>query len=238
MQIFCLPHAGGSQSAFARWRRHDRSFDIRVQTWADAIPEAGARHAMDKVAATIGERIAGNAGSDFCLVGASAGARLAYRIAEWLEDQRPGRVPTAVVMIAPPPAQLASGVEQLLRLDDAGFVAALRALGGVPAGADISGRVWRPFVTRTRRQLELIAGETEISCRRGSYPVHFMAGLRDPLLPPSALPSWMKALGGDCQLSVWPGDHFFWQHNEGLVEFILDKLHPYRGVQQPTTACA
>lgn len=221
MQVFCLPHAGGGRSAFAAWDVAMSGVEIIVEPWAQYVPTAGGRGTMDRVVQKVAERIAKLARGDLRLVGASAGARLAYRVAEWLSRHRPEHAPSEVFMLAPPLVNVAGPLERLLKLDDAALVAVLTQLGGIPLNEGVSPQILSIFLRRTRRQLEMIASETSVSRKLGRYALKIIGGDSDPLLSITSLASWSSVVGLDSQTLVWPGDHFFWRDNDDLLELIV-----------------
>jgi surfactin synthase thioesterase subunit len=223
IRLFCLPHAGGSAMAYARWRR-------LLPSWIAAelveFPGRGAR--MDEPLGTdphdLAWQLAGEIGDrldrPYALFGHSLGAVVAYELAHGL-----------IARGAPPPLVLfASGTEAPSVRDDsdwrrprsdAELIAELRAIRGTPEEAIASAELMETFLPILRADFLMCGAFAYRQRPKLPCPIHTLGGTEDDCAV-AALEAWGRETEAGFRLDLLPGDHFFLHEHQaevlGLIE--------------------
>ncbi|MGJ4889074.1 thioesterase II family protein [Bradyrhizobium sp. HKCCYLRH3099] len=211
MRLFCLPHAGGSATVYARWKR-------LLPSWIDVVPlelpGRGAR--MDEPLHTdlsvladqlAAELIGAKLASPYVLFGHSLGGLIGFELAHRL-----------LALGAPRPRLLiVSGTEAPAMRDDSRWReplgddelrSELLRLDGTPREVFASREIMQGALPVLRADF-LMCG-TYVYQRRHQLPcpIHVFGGDRDETRP-DALAGWRAETAASFAMDMLPGGHFF-----------------------------
>ena len=209
IKLVCLPHAGGSASAFFAFSAAVNSvaevivvqYPGRQDRWRDR-PASDLRALADQVTDAVQAGVAG----PVALFGHSMGGAVAFEVAQRLEQA--GREPLRLFASGgrAPSLERSEGIHLL---DDAGLVDELVKLGGTD-----------PRLLADREMLDLMlpgvrADYTAIETYRApddarvACPITVLVGDDDPRTTLAQARTWERHTSADCDVLVYPGGHFY-----------------------------
>ncbi|MCO5994304.1 thioesterase II family protein [Actinoallomurus rhizosphaericola] len=227
VQMFCVPHAGGTASAFRRW--NDQIGDglaVIPLELAGRGPRANDPFSPDVPAAVtdlIDQLTSKRDGSLFVLFGHCMGAVIAFEMARRLRgaDDEPVLL---VVSGRNPPHLPNEWSRKVAPLSDDELFTELVAVGGVPKG--LSRAMARAFLPIFRADQAMVRGYDAGGPEpRISQPVLALAGDDDFMTSDSLLPGWADYTERSVTVCKLPGNHYFvynWVAEVG--QFIREQL--------------
>lgn len=221
-RIFCIPYAGGSAAAYARWRT---LADERVDLIPVQLPGRGARirerpvDRLDRLAAMLAEALGPRLDRPFALFGHSMGALLAFETARTL--RRTGQpLPAALFVSARRAPQRPSRRPPLHQLSDTELIAELRALDGTPPAVLEDEELLGLMLPIVRADLKAVEThdhhpEPPLDC-----PIRAFGGTRDSIAPDD-LRAWSVQTTRGFALTMFDGGHFFLNtHYEAMLRIM------------------
>lgn len=213
VRVYCLPHAGGSASAYLAWSRSHEVPGVRLIPVE--LPGRGTRlrepllDSMDDVVDGLLTVLAGRPAQErFLLFGHSMGAQIAYETTRRLSESG-GPMPRAVVVSGCRPA----GAPVALPLHDRSDDELLRGvveLGGTPAEILAHPEMLEMLLPLMRADLGLLARYmTNVRPTVLNCPVTALGGTDDRLAGPEWITGWRSLTSGTFRHRILPGDHFF-----------------------------
>jgi surfactin synthase thioesterase subunit len=210
--LFCVPHAGGSARAFRGWQRvfGDRAEVVAPDlagrgTRAAESPPASVRAAAVDLLGTVLRRARDR---PYALFGHSMGSLVAYEAAVAAREASLPQPRLVVVSGRNPPQHPADWSVDVLGLPDAELLAALRAVGGVPAGLSPA-IATALFLPRLRADLAMaLSYDPGSPPRRTGAPLLVVSGRADPLVRPDADAGWARCTDAGCTVLRHDG-HLF-----------------------------
>ncbi|SDM53246.1 thioesterase II family protein [Allokutzneria albata] len=205
LQVFCVPHAGGSARTFLKWQR---TFPAPLRIVPLEIAGKGRRsreprHAtVREVADDLVQRM--DPTGRYALFGHSMGGLIAYEMARSL-------APEFVVVAATRPPHLIPSDHRasLAGLSDDDLLDAMAAAGTVPESVRNS-PMRDLFVPNLRADLALVASYRPSP---GAAPLgvdlNVWYGTEDATTPASVMAEWDRYTERECRTRAFPGDHFF-----------------------------
>jgi surfactin synthase thioesterase subunit len=217
-RLLCLPHAGGTGSAFAGW---PALLPADVEVVAVQYPGRQDRlmepcvEDMHEMADAVVAELAGLPGLPLTVFGHSMGSGLAYEVVRRLE-RRPGPVVrTLVVSARPAPHRTTAEHRHLLTDED--LVDHMKRLGG-PGAEVYDHEQLRPLILPPlRADLKLLAGYRPQTLEPVAAPVAVFGAEEDPICPVEALETWREATTGAVSVTVFPGRHHYLMDDEKAV---------------------
>lgn len=207
--LVVMPHAGGSAS---HYRALSSALSGRVEVQAVQYPGRQDRYreqpAADLLALAhgIAEALEPLAGCRLALFGHSMGALVAFETARLLERQaRP--VESIFVSARRAPAQ--PSPERIHRLDDAGLLAEMRALGGTDERLLREQELLRLYLPVVRADYRALETYTCAPDATVTIPITAFAGAADPRVTADDMSAWSKHTTNRFDLRVFPGGHFY-----------------------------
>lgn len=212
MRLVCLPHAGGSATAYFPFSRAAAEAGLDVDVLAVQYPGRQDRReerCFDDVGA-MADAIAGDLGLWFdrpvALFGHSMGALLGYEVARRLEARGERLLGLFASACRAPSAQRIEFVHQR---DDDGLIAALKELSGTDnavLGDDELLRMVLPAIRGDYTAVETYRHRRgpELDC-----PIHVLTGTDDPVTDLEEANAWSAHTTGRCVVEVFRGGHFY-----------------------------
>ncbi|TCJ15223.1 thioesterase [Parasulfuritortus cantonensis] len=212
--VFCLPHAGGNASFFARWQAvFGEGLDIVPQDY----PGRGAR-AGEAPARSLEELVVGMAagiigrlapGVSFALLGHSMGATVAWEVARYLEAT--GGAKPRRLFLSSRDSPAFARVQVDAHADDAALCRALCELGSLAPSLLAQPRFLKPHLAALRADLALLNGHGPASM---TLPMPLcdavvLYGRNDPSVTQTGLQDWSRFVSGRCELRSFDGGHFY-----------------------------
>jgi surfactin synthase thioesterase subunit len=226
VQLFCLPHAGGSASFY-----HPMSAALSPGVEVLAVQYPGRQdrrrepgvNDLRELADRIAEALQRRPEQPWALFGHSYGATLSFEVAARM--QAAGRPPRHV-FASGRRAPSRHRVETVHRLGDAGLLTELRALAGTDARILGDEELLRMVLPAIRS--DYTAAETYVY-RPGpplSCPVTVLTGDADPKTTPDEARAWQEHTTGAFDLQVYAGGHFFLaNHQPAILRLLAERLN-------------
>ncbi|MEU9045987.1 MULTISPECIES: alpha/beta fold hydrolase [unclassified Kitasatospora] len=221
VRVYCLPHAGGSASAYLPWARDTGQPDLTIVPVE--IPGRGTRlaeppmTAMDEVVDGLLAVLASRpADEPFILLGHSMGSRIGYETTRRLAaEERP--LPLSLV-VSGGRAPGTPDVARLHDLTDDDLLERLVDLGGTPAEVLEFEDLMRMVLPVLRADVTLLAEYNErIRPTVLPCPVLALGGSDDLMAGPEWITGWRCTTAARFRHRILPGDHFFLHRQRGEV---------------------
>lgn len=206
VSLFCLPHAGGGASAFARWRRHlPPAIDLlalQAPGREERIDEAPCE-SMAALSAGLAGAMAPYLGRPYALFGHSVGAAVAFELARQL-PRKPSHLFLSSWTARAAPARPASR----LQLSDRDFLAAMARYGGIPAAVARDAGMMAVLLKPMRADVQILENYAPAIPPRLDCPATILGGRDDPVVAPQQLHRWAGRLQAPPPV-LFPGGHFY-----------------------------
>ncbi|MEE1927327.1 thioesterase domain-containing protein [Streptomyces sp. TRM 70351] len=229
-RLVCLPHAGGTASAFAGWPAR---LPPGVEMLAVQYPGRQDRLAepvvtdMHEMADRLAAELRGLLDLPMTLFGHSMGSGLAYEVAGRLERES-GFVMNRLFVSARTAPHRIDG-EHRHRLTDEELVAAMRHLGGPDAAVYDHPQLLPLILPPLRSDLRLLDAYLPDDVTPLKAPVTAFGGDRDDTCPVAGLSAWQDATAETLEVRSFPGGHHYLRENEeAVVEAVSPALLPHR----------
>jgi surfactin synthase thioesterase subunit len=239
VQLFCLPYAGGSASAYGKWQSH-------LPSWIEVCPvelPGHGRNIAEPLAWTIPEmveRLTESVQRDvrgpFALFGHSMGAVLAFELACYYENAGRCAPIAAFVSGSDAPSQRDARRYEHLQSDDA-ILAELQRLAGTPAAVLADAELMELTLPILRADFAACAAYQFDGVRRLRCPIDVFAGTNDTTTP-ERLAAWRDHAVAECCVHMFPGEHFFIHREAAEVLRCIARRLERLCAQPPTTSRA
>lgn len=232
VRLYCLPHAGGSASAYRQWcGRLGRVAVCPVQPpgretrLGDAPYESVAAHVAELADAVL----AGGPGP-YAVYGHSLGAIIGFELLREIR-RRGGPDPVHLIVSGSPAPQGIDPDEDGLRiddLDDAQVAAFLRDLGGTPGWMLSDPAVLRMILPPFRADFRLKEDYDYQPEPALDVPITALSSTMDPRASTEAVAGWRDQTTGGFETHCMPGGHFAVLERPGLTHrYIAQALRPW-----------
>jgi surfactin synthase thioesterase subunit len=232
LRLFCLPHAGGSASAFRNWPRW-------LPEGVDMVPVDMPGHGTRLLEPLVRDLamlvddltgvIARRAYPPFAIFGHSLGALLAFEIARSL---RLAGTPPALLIVAGRDGPSAAPASPSIHgLPDVQLLNALHLLGGIPDDLLRHTELLHLFLPALRADLRI----SETYRRRPGLPLDcpivVLAGRQDGMTSEIGLLAWRAETTRKCDLVFVDGRHFFLAESEFMAA-VTAAIAPFAGLPE------
>ncbi|MCM3133481.1 alpha/beta fold hydrolase [Paenibacillus polysaccharolyticus] len=230
IQLFCLPHAGGSAMVFHRWKS-SLSPDIDVipielrgrgsrvgESFYESFEEA-----VDDIYSAISSKIAG----PYAIFGHSMGSWMAlelyYRLAQSIE-----RLPVHLMLSGNRAPHIVKD-ECIHALPDEEFRETIQRMGGTSDEIFTNKELFSLFAPALRADFRIVE---RFNFQPKSFKVQsditVLTGRSDTRVKSSDLIGWKRYAGSQCEIVKLEGGHFYIQENvQETTRIINEKLQPY-----------
>lgn len=224
VRLLCIPHAGGSPSAFDGWQER---LPRTVAVEPVCLPGHGARatepplERLVPLAEQLAEELRPSLDGPFALLGHSMGGLLAFELARALRragGPSPGLVAACGVRAPHVPLPRTP----LHRLSDEQLIGHVARLGQVPPVLRENRSLLKLYLPTLRADLR--AYETyAYECQEPlDVPILAIGGTHDPLVSPQTLTAWGQHTTAGVRVRMVRGDHFFLHAERATVLRLLD----------------
>ncbi|WP_409462970.1 thioesterase II family protein [Amycolatopsis sp. GA6-003] len=212
VRLVCLPHAGGSATAYFPFSR--AAADGGLDADVIAVQYPGRQDRRDEPCCTelaamadvIADDLAPWIDRPVALFGHSMGATLGYEVA-WRLEARGTRPLGLFASACPAPSVPRS--EYVHELGDDGLLAALKEISGTGSavfGDDELLRLVLPAIRGDYTAVETYRPEPGLAL---DCPVQVLLGADDPVVDPAEADPWRGHTNGHCAVQVLEGGHFY-----------------------------
>jgi surfactin synthase thioesterase subunit len=210
LRLYCFPYAGAGAAVFRPWWNE---ISRGIEVCGIQLPGRGVRFLEPRytrvkpLVRALADDLWPLPDLPFALFGHSLGALLAFEFAR--ELRRRGHEPMQLIVSGLPAPQMSAASPRVSNLPEAEFLAALKALNGIPEqllGEPEFLRIMLPVLRDDFEMLETYTYEPEppLACRISAY-----AGRNDPRSPVEDLIFWRPQTSGGFSCRIFPGGHFF-----------------------------
>lgn len=236
MKLFCLPYAGGSESAFYSWKGHMQP-DIEI--CPIQLKGRGRRfnepcyESLEEAVQDIFEQVqAERKGDDYALFGHSMGSLLAYELYYKMAEADSTK-PAHMFFSGFKAPNRAGNTEKLHLLNHHLFKEKIIALGGTPEELINHEELFDLFVPLLKSDFKLV--ENYIYKERTAKmecDITVLNGKGDSMNAKD-ISDWQNHAAGNCKTLYFEGNHFFLQHHvEQIVRMINKTLTESRSYHQ------
>lgn len=208
-RLLCLSHAGGSASYFFGVSRAlSPDIDVLAAQYPgrqDRLREPCLR-SIDDLADGLVTALEPLLDRPVAIFGHSLGATLGFEVA--LRLQQAGRPPTAL-FASGRPAPHRTRRERTYLASDAELVANMKTLGGTDAALLGDQDILDMVLPAIRADYTAVETYTYRPGPQLTCPVVALIGDRDPKVTREEADAWRERTGGDFELVVYPGAHFY-----------------------------
>jgi pyochelin biosynthetic protein PchC len=224
VRLLCLPHGGGSATAFRTWARHAPEqveilaacYPGRQDRLTDPFPDS-----LEQLADSLTDALGPFTDAPLALFGHSMGAALAREVALRL-PVRHGVQPVGLFVSGARAPHLLRRPKQS---DDASVLAKIRELGSASLSALDDPGLLELALPSIRADFRLMADYRPRTADRVGCPLVAYTGTRDPDCEVPAARAWACWTTSDFALRTFPGGHFYLEPLEReLVEDISLRL--------------
>jgi medium-chain acyl-[acyl-carrier-protein] hydrolase len=227
MRLICFPHAGGAASAFRLW---PAALPLYTEVLAVQYPGRGNRLSdplVDRISAMarcVRQEFIDRPEIPTIFFGHSMGGLVAFEAARQLIEN-PAQLPRHLVVSARAPPHVPATQPRIAHLPDAEFLRELaERYGAVPAEIMHHPDVLAWLLPALRSDLTAVEHCGESVRERITCPITVFAGAEDHTATHQQLTAWQELTGGEFDLRVFPGGHFFIDSQRPVVLGALSRL--------------
>jgi surfactin synthase thioesterase subunit len=217
-QLVCLPHAGGSASAFRSWQAVSAQLDIvavQLPGREDRFPEP-LLYTLSDVLDGLIPALASVTSRRYALFGHSMGALLAFEAAHRL-SQLKLPAPEALFVGSFPAPDLATDREPLYDLPDDKLTDWMIRVDGISPDALAYPDLLRLMLPMTRADLRIVDAYRWEPRQQLDCPIRVFVGDEDPEVSLAASHAWRRHTSRYLGTRPLPGGHFCVHDHVGLV---------------------
>lgn len=228
LRLFCFPYAGGSAGVYRTWGER---LPADIELLPVELPGRASRFReplLRSMPAVVEAAAAGIAplleGPPFAFFGHSMGATIAFELARLLR-KRGQPQPLHLFVSGRRAPQMPDDEEPMHVLPEAEFMERLRKLNGTPEEALQHPELMQMMQPLLRADFEVIetyvpGDEPQLPC-----PITALGGIGDVDVPREALEGWREHTSAAFLVRMFPGDHFYLNHERGkLLEALARDL--------------
>ncbi|MER7004856.1 thioesterase domain-containing protein [Dactylosporangium sp. NPDC000555] len=210
-RMICVPYAGAGANAFRYWAE---LLPAWLEPWAVRLPARETRLAepptsrVEQIAAAIAAELRDLVVLPYCLYGHSMGALVCFELARELRRQGVAQ-PVHLFVSGRRAPQLPDDLPGICHLPRDAFIAAVRALNGIPEGV-LAEPGLMEFIEPALRADFAVCEEYRFQPQPPlAYGISAFGGDADPTTSAGQLAAWREQCAAEFVVRSYPGDHFF-----------------------------
>lgn len=213
VRLFCLPHAGGSSSAFNSWSQY---LEGHVEPWPVLLPGRGVRMTdrpiedHRKMVAALAEGLAPHLQTPFALFGHSMGALLAHELTKHLIAHG-GPRPCLLAVSARQAPHLEWKMAETRTMSDTEFIQMLGELSTETTQFLSDPSLRKVLLPILRADFKLCESWRPVPIEALDIPILAFAGEHDPNVAVESIEAWGSHTRERFATVVLPGRHFLLQ---------------------------
>jgi medium-chain acyl-[acyl-carrier-protein] hydrolase len=225
-RLLCFPYSGAGASIFRTWTA---PLAPHIEVVAVQLPGREARRKevlfshLPSLIQAMTPALLPYLDRPFMFFGHSVGALISFEVARQL--RRIGHaLPCHLVVSGRAAPQFPASAPPMHQLPDADFLAALHRYNGTPAIVLKNADLMNLFMPILRADLAI--NETYIYEPEApfDFPIAVFGGSEDAQVSHADLSGWREQTKADCNLKLFPGDHFFLKHQQTAILQIISAL--------------
>ncbi len=226
IRLICLPHAGGTASAYLRLAEAIDTVDAQAELAAVQYPgrqdRMGERPVTDLLALAdeITDALLARFDGPVALFGHSMGAALGFEVARRME--RAGREPLRLFASGSRAPSLDRD-EHTHLLDDADLIAQVAELGGTDERLLVDDEIMAFALPAIRADYTAINTYRAEDGATVSCPITALTGDDDPKVSLEQVRAWARHTSADYDLRVFPGGHFYLMDRLPQIADVISK---------------
>lgn len=231
VRLVCLPHAGGSATAYFPFSRAASDAGLDLDVVAVQYPGRQDRRGercfddVDEMADAIADDLGQWFDRPVALFGHSMGALLGYEVARRLEAR--GTRPLGLFASACR-APSAQRIEYVHQRDDDGLITAIKELSGTDSAVLGDDELLRMVLPAIRGDYTAVETYRHRPGRGLECPIHVLVGDSDPVTDLDEANAWRSHTNGSCVVEVFPGGHFYLNAQlDGVLTSVAARLHDW-----------
>lgn len=218
LRLFCFPYAGGGASIFRGWFRELPSwievFGIQLPGRENRLKEPLFTD-MASLMKQLIPNIHGYLDRPFAFFGYSLGALISYELACQLRSRQ---LPMPIhLYVAAREAPHIPTAEPIYQLTDKAFIEQLCRYGGMPEFLLQNEELLELFLPILRADFTVNETYSYIETGRLNCPISVFGGLQDTTGMQDELEAWSHHTSRQFNLTMLPGDHFFFRSHSSLL---------------------
>lgn len=229
IRLFCLPHAGGGASLFARWPRLAASSleicPFQLPGHEDRIHEPTIV-ALPTLLSAAAAAMCDLLDRPYALFGHSLGAQLAFHLTHALRTRH---MPAPIhLFVSASGAPGTRSMPVLTGLSDREFIAhVVRRFGGISPAVLAEPELLQAVLPGMRADFRLVDQTAGAPSPPVGVPITAFGGRSDPSVSQADLDGWRHYTSEAFRLEMFDGDHFYLRASEAsLLERIRSNLQP------------
>jgi medium-chain acyl-[acyl-carrier-protein] hydrolase len=211
LRLVCLPYAGGSTAAFARW---PALLPEEIELVAVELPGHGRLLRrplctdMRTMADSLVRMLCAFRDKPYVLYGHSLGGLLAF-VTCWTLERREQVAPAHLIISACRPPHVPSGLQTICSLPEEAFAEHLAQRRSIPESLLHNASYMRVLSPIIRADFELIARYDHPPEARSQCSATICIGVEDNIAPVCDVERWSELFSGETRLHYFEGHHFF-----------------------------
>jgi medium-chain acyl-[acyl-carrier-protein] hydrolase len=241
IQLYCLPHAGGTAHIFRRWPTLLRAdIDIRALDY----PGHGRRigqpvlDTIERIARSVSDEIMSRSHDrPYALFGHSMGSLVAFETCHVLAARKVA-MPSLLIACGHRAPRLPRSSPAMADAPHSEFVAHLRELGATPPELFSAPDLLELILPVLRTDFRACESYTPPHRPRLPVPMVVYGGLGDEDTSRDTLQAWQQETTGTCTVRMFPGGHFFINDRANQVISALERDLRDALATEPIAPCA
>jgi medium-chain acyl-[acyl-carrier-protein] hydrolase len=223
VRLFCFPYAGGSAHLYRHWPDH---LPATIEVWPVELPGRGNRlmevpfTRLTSLVHAAARALLGHLDRPFAFFGHSMGALVAFELARLLRREH-GLSPLQLFASAARAPQLCEPGPHISSLPQPEFLEKLRGLGGTPREVLEQPELMELLGVILRADFAVCDTYSYVPDAPLNCPLSVFGGLQDPEVGADQLDAWRAQTIAPFSRHMFPGGHFFLQHNPALIPGLL-----------------
>jgi medium-chain acyl-[acyl-carrier-protein] hydrolase len=227
IRLFCFPYAGGGASTFYPWvymlPPEIEVCAVQFPGRENRLKEEPFSHLSPLIFA-LARALHGYLDVPFAFFGHSMGSLVSFELTRYLRQEHRS-LPACLFVSGYAAPQRKDAGPHIHHLPDTDFIAAMRALDGTSENVLQNAEIMQLFLPTLRADFAICetyvyADEEPLDC-----PILVFGGREDHTVSDDALRAWSAQTRCSCELSMFPGNHFFLHTARALLlQKISEKL--------------